>query len=488
MVAPLLLVVDVGTSSVRVVITRPDATVVDERRYPNLPDTPFDGLVEFDAMAMADLVLTGCRELLAGAEGPVAGVGITNQRASTIVWDRSTGQPVGPALGWQDLRTVGECLVWQGQGWRFAPNQSATKLAHLLDQHDPDRSRDVCFGTPDTWLAWVLSGGTAHVTDGSNAAVTGLVLGDGSAWNPAILDALRIPASVLPEIVDSAGHLGVASALAGAPPIVAMAGDQQASLIGQGCIAPGQAKLTFGTGGMLDVCVGPERPAIETRSEHGTFPIVAWRLGGELTWGVEAIMLAAGSNMDWLVQDLALIASAADSAELAASVPDADGVVYVPAPLGLGTPRWDFGARGTLLGLTRGTTRAHITRAVLEGVAHRGADLVDAAEADVGLRLDVLRVDGGMTANPVFVQALADACGRPVELCPVIEGTTRGAALLAAVGAELVSSISAAGDLWLPRAVVTPGDAVDVTATRARWHNALDRAAAWHPDLSALTF
>lgn len=484
MVNDLLLVVDVGTSSVRVVLARPDATVVAERRVPNLPATPFPGLVEFDAAHLATVVLTGCHELEARADAPIAAVGITNQRASTVLWDRATGVPVGPALGWQDLRTVGECLVLQGQGLRMAPNQSATKLAHLLDLHDADRQRDLCFGTVDTWLAWTLSQGAAHVTDGSNAGITGLVRPDGSAWDERVLAALRVPARVLPTIVDSAGPLGQATALAGSPPITALVGDQQASLIGQGCVRPGQAKLTFGTGGMLDVCVGPDRPGIDTRSEHGTFPIVAWRLGGKITWGIEAVMLAAGSNMEWLVEDLAVIPSAAASAEVAASVPDTGGVVYVPAPLGLGTPRWDFGARGTLLGATRGTTRAHLVRAVIEGVAHRGADLVEAAEADLGTPLEVLRADGGMTANPVFVQALADACSRPVELCPVVEGTTRGAILLAAAGAALLPSVGSAGELWSPREVVRPGQPLD----RDRWRDAVDRAAGWYGDLSALSF
>src|SRR5690606_7958198 len=205
----------------------------------------------------------------------------------------------------------------------------------------------------------------------------------------------------------------------------------QASLVGQGCVHPGMAKITFGTGGMLDLCAGPEHPGFAERGAGGTFPLVAWRAEGRTTWMIEAIMLAAGTNIEWLRDDLGLIASAAESHDLAASVPDADGVVYVPALLGLGTPQWDYGARGTLLGLTRGTTSAHVVRAVLEGVAQRGADLVEAAEADAGLTIPRVRIDGGMSANPTFVQALADAAQRPVEVSPVLEATARGAALLA---------------------------------------------------------
>jgi len=426
-----LLVIDVGTSSVRSVVVRPDASIAVEHHQATLPDSPAAGLVEFDAVVMADAALDCARRALADA-GPVDAVGIANQRASTIVWDAATGEPVGPGLGWQDLRTVGDCLVLQGEGLRLAPNVSATKVRHLLDQADPDRERDLRFGTVDTWIAWHLTEGAVHVTDPSNAALTGLRAGDASGWSAKALEVLRIPESVLPTVVDSSGVIAPATALDGAPPIAGLAGDQQASLMGQGCSRPGQAKITFGTGGMLDLVLGPDRPPFETRGGGGTFPIVAWGLDGAVTWGLEAIMLSAGTNVEWLRDDLGLIDDVADSHELAASCESTEGVVYVPALLGLGTPHWDYGARGGLFGLTRGTEARHVVRAVLEGVAQLAADQVESAERDApGLTIEALRVDGGMTANPTFVQAVADATQRPVEVSPVREATALGAAFLA---------------------------------------------------------
>jgi glycerol kinase len=411
-------------------------------------------------------------------------VGITNQRASTIVWDRATGEPVGPGLGWQDLRTVGTCLVLREQGLRVAPNASATKLSYLLDEADPDRTRDLCFGTVDTWIAWTLTSGARHVTDLSNAAVTGLQHGDGRGWHEGTLELLRIPPSMLPAVVDSSGVIGEATALDGAPPIAGMAGDQQASLIGQGCVRPGMAKITFGTGGMLDMVVGNERPALDTRGEAGTFPIVAWRRNGVITWGIEAIMLSAGTNVEWLRDDLGLIESADASESVAAQCASSDGVVYVPALMGLGTPQWDYGARGTMLGITRGTERAHVVRAVLEGVAHRGADLIEAAEADGGHPLSTVRIDGGMSANAVFVQALADASQKPVEVSPELEATTRGAGFLAGLATGTWSSDDDIAATWRPARTVEPGAPTD----RARWQEACRRAGAWFPELSSLDF
>ena len=323
------------------------------------------------------------------------------------MWDRVTGRPVGPGLGWQDLRTVGTCLELQGQGIRIAPNASATKLSAILDLADPDRVRaergDLAFGTIDTWVAWILSDGELHVTDASNAGVTGLIHGDGTGWSPALLDALRIPDAVLPDIVDSSGIVGTAHTLAGAPPIAGIAGDQQASLVGQSCTRAGQAKATFGTGGMLDQCLGTTRPHQAVRGPAGTIPIIAWRRDGVVTWGIEAIMLSAGNCVEWLRDDLAIIDDAADSAVVASRCADTGDVWFVPALLGLGTPVWDFGARGTFTGITRGSGRPELVRAVLEGVAHRGADLLEAAETDSGLAVETLRVDGGMTSNDVFL-------------------------------------------------------------------------------------
>ncbi len=487
-----ILVVDLGTSGVRAAVVRPDATVEHVHHRPVLPDTPAPGLVEFDASAMATAALEVAGRALADG-GPVEAVGIANQRASTVVWDRKSGVPVAPALGWQDLRTVGTCLELQGRGFRVAPNASATKLAAILDVADPERRRaeagELAFGTVDTWAAWTLSGGSLHVMDATNAGVTGLVGADASSWDTKLLDVLRIPEAVLPTVVDSSGGLGPATALDNHPLLAGMAGDQQASLIGQGCTRTGMTKATFGTGGMLDQCTGGEAPTHAGRGPAGTFPIVAWRRHATVTWGIEAVMLSAGTCVEWLRDDLGLIESAAESAAVAAecdrpttsgSCPPSSASAHrcgtsVPAARSSGSPV--------------GRDRAHVVRAVLEGVAHRGADLLDAAESDSGLAVSALRVDGGMSENAVFVQALADACGRPVEIAPVTEATTLGAAFLAGMAVGTWRDEEEVAAAWRPRRVIEPtlGEAAH-TARRERWLEARSRAVGTIPELSAIDF
>jgi glycerol kinase len=480
-----LLVVDIGTSGLRAAIVRDDATVEHVHHRELGPSSPAPGFVEFDPSAMAAAALDVARASLVGG-GPVDAVGVTNQRASTILWDRETGEPVGPGVGWQDLRTAGMCLMLQAQGLRLAPNQSATKLAFLLDlaRSDGTAHRSLCFGTVDSWIVWTLSGGTAHVTDASNAAVTGLLDPSCTGWDLSVLETLAIPDDVLPGIVDSSGFVADASVLPGAPPITGVIGDQQASLLGQGCVRPGDAKITFGTGGMLDLNLGDRRPGFDRTGLAGSFPIVAWRRAGTFTWGLEAVMLAAGTNVEWLRDDLGIIDSAAASHEVASTSDTSDGVMFVPALLGLGTPIWDYGARGTLLGATRGTGRAHVVRAVLEGVAHRGADLVEAAEADGGVVLGSLRVDGGMSANPTFVQALADATQRPVEVSRVTEATTVGAGFAAGLAVGTWSGDEDLAATWRPDRIVEPGKRLD----RGRWLEARRRSEGWLPDLTAIHF
>ncbi|HLI44442.1 MAG TPA: FGGY-family carbohydrate kinase [Acidimicrobiales bacterium] len=478
-----VLVVDVGTSGVRATVVAPTGAVAHVEHEEVLPSTPAQGFVEFDPAATASAALRVATAALRRS-GPVATLGIANQRASTVLWDRASGEPVGPGIGWQDLRTAGMCLMLREQGIRLAPNQSATKLAVLLDMADPERRRDLCFGTVDSWLAFVLSEGALHVTDHTNAGVTGLVAPDGRSWDGGLCAALRIPAAVLPRLVDSAGVLGPATALEGAPQIAALVGDQQASLVGQGCLLPGRAKATFGTGGMLDCCVGEQRPGFAARGPHGCFPIIAWSEQGRLTWGVEAVMLSAGTCIEWLRDDLGLIDRPSDSDGLAASVADTGGVVFVPALLGLGTPVWDFGARGALFGITRGTTRAHVVRAVLEGVAQRGADLLEAAEQDAGSEITSLAVDGGMSRNGTFLQALADATGRPVAPFPIAEATALGAAWLAGVAAGVWPDLATAASLVPPSPRIVPQRSTD----RARWLEARERAERTVPELSALEF
>jgi glycerol kinase len=468
---------------VRAAIVRPDAKVEHVQRRPLPPAVPMPGLVEFDPASMAEAVRETAGKALVAGE-PIDAVGVTAQRASAIVWDGRTGEPLGPGLGWQDLRTVGTCLELQAEGLRFSPSESATKYAWLLDQLEPAQREHARLGTVESWVAWQLSNGALHITDPSNAGVTGLCRRDGG-WDPALLERLRIPPAALPEIVDSCGQLGRATALPGAPPLCALLGDQQASLLGQGCTRPGLAKATFGTGAMLDVCLGEHRPDFALRGDGGCFPIAAWQIGGTITWGVEAILLAAGTAVDWLVSDLGVLENAAESEAVAARCEDTGGVVAVPALLGYGTPQWDFGARGAVFGLTRGSGRPELVRAVLEGVAHSGADLLEAAERDAGAGIGRLRIDGGMSANGIFVQALADACDRPVEVSPELEATTLGAGLLAGVAVGTWSGLDEVADTWAPRLVVDPSGK---PAQRDRWRRATERAAGWYPELSALGF
>ena len=477
-----VLVIDVGSSSVRAALVRADGTLghLHQRHLSDLRPSP--GVAEFDAAALADAALDVARSTL-GAGGAAQAVGITAQRASTIVWERETGRPVAPGISWQDLRTAGQCLALSARGFRLTPNQSATKLAYLLGIHDPDRSRDLCFGTVECYLTWVLSRGSAHVTDASNAAVTGLILDDASDWNDEVLAELRISREMLPRIVDSTGVVAAASALPGEPPIAGLVGDQQSSLVGQACLQPGQAKATFGTGAMLD-CVTAARPAFSARGDRGTFPIVAWREAGHVNWGIEAIMLSAGSCIEWLRAGLGLIGDAAESDEIAGSVPDSGGVVFVPALGGLGTPVWDFGARGTFVGLDASTSRAELVRAVLEGIAHRSADLLEAAEADGGVEVATLRVDGGMTANATFLRLLADALQRPIAPSTVRDATTLGAAFLAGTATGLWVSLAEAASTARHGPVVEPARRLD----RDRWLDARARALRTVPAMSAISF
>ena len=482
MVTTDLLVIDVGTSGVRAARVDESGTITHARHERLLPARPSPGVVEHDARAIATAALRLAESLIA-EHGPVAALGIAAQRATTIVWDRPSGDPLGLAISWQDLRTTGMCLMLAQRGIKLAPNQSATKLAYLLDRYDRGRERDVCFGTIESYLAFVLSQGACHVTDATNAGVTGLVDDNVSTWDAEILEALAIPARCLPELVDSLGVIGKATALSGAPAIAALVGDQQASLIGQGCLGFGEAKATFGTGGMLDCSVGELRPSFARRGESGTFPIVTVQSSGARRWGLEAVMLSAGSCIDWCCQ-IGLLSHPEESDALAGSVRDAGSASFVPALSGLGTPRWDFGARGAFFGLDGAVGRAELVRAVLEGIAHGGADLLEAVESDAGLAVERLRVDGGMSANQTFLQLLADATGREIAPSAVLEATTLGAAFLAGVAVGVWGDLVEAAATTPPRTVVAPRRKLD----RARWREVRTKAEGAIPMLSALSF
>jgi len=486
----MILVIDIGTTSVRVATMNVDGEIVDFRQQQQPPSTPFPGLVEFNPESLSRSVIE-LATAAAAAAGAITGVAVTTQRASTVAWDRSTGEPIGPGLSWQDLRTVGECMTAKSEhGVAVAPNQSATKAQWLLNSVENARGLDLCIGTIDSWIVWALSGGQSHVTDHTNAAVTGWYSPQSGNWDERLCEVFDTPMSMLPTIVDSVGECAIAHALPGSPPIVAVIGDQQASLVGQGCVSPGLAKITFGTGGMLDTVITENSPLAHStrRGDGGCFGIVAWAEAGQRVFGAESIMLAAGSNIDWLRDDLGLIATSAESDDVASQCETTEGVLFVPAPLGIGTPYWDYGARSTFVGLTRGTTRAHMVRAVLEGVAHRGADLVDAVSTDAGVDVDVIRVDGGMSSNPTFVQALANFTGLNVEVSPHTEGTTIGAGRLALVGTGEVATVADTAEMWNPSQVLHPDLSFDRTVARTIWQKATTRSLGWIPELSSLDF
>ena len=503
-----VLVIDVGTSGLRAALVDGDGKIVDYHHVAQTPSTPSPGLVEFDAMQMyrASVEAAGI-VVQRNTQCHVAALGIANQRASVVAWDARTGEPTGPALGWQDLRTVIECITAKSEhGLSIAPNQTATKAAWLISNHAANTPPDALrLGTIDAWLTWKLSGGAAFVTDHTNAAVTGLVDVHTVDWDARVCAIFGVPVGCLPRVVPSrevVGHVTGHPGLDGIA-LAARVGDQQSSLVGQGCTAPGRTKITFGTGGMLDMYTGSVGPTEAVRTHHGTFPIVAFSLDGSLDgaerdihWGTEAVMLSAGTNVEWLCTDMGLITTPQQSDEIARTVSNTAGVSYVPALLGLGTPDWDYGARGTLTGLTRGTNRAHIVRAVLEGIAHRGADLLDAAVAEAGARgvpaPTSLRIDGGMSRNATFVQMFADATGKSVDVSPVAEATTLGAAFLAGSARDtdaVWSSLEEATATAVPATRVTPStDSATRAASRDEWARPLASSRAWIPDLTALDF
>ena len=502
-----VLVIDAGTSNLRVAEVSEEGKILNRLTAPSPLDKPVEGLAELDAQLLADTALEMAADVLAEthrAGRKAQAIGITNQRATTILWDKNSGQPVAPALSWQDLRTLGDCLALQSDGFRLAPNESATKLAWLLRETRGQAKDSLCFGTLDTWLIWKLTQGACHVTDHSNAGVTGLMLTDASGWDLATADHLEIPAEVLPQIVASVGVVGEATALPGNLPIAALLGDQQSSLAGLGCLTAGTGKATFGTGANVNICLGDRRVEFERRGEHGTFPIVC-RTRNEaqvsssptsntptekanhtiaVTWGVEALDLSAGTNIAWLGDEWGLFSSPGDSEPLAAACQDTEGVVFVPALEGLGAPQWDFGARGTFLGLTRGTEASHITRAVLEGVAYRGAELLKAAEADGNIHLSSLRIDGGMSRNKVFAQALANATERPIEISSDTEGTSLGAGYLAGYATGIWSSLEEVSHLWQPADILEP----TAPSNWDRWQEAVSQSLRWEEGLSEISF
>jgi glycerol kinase len=458
-----LLAIDQGTSSSRAIVFDADGSVRGVGQQPFDMIFPADGWVEQDPEVLWDTTMRAIRQALAAAAvdaSALTAIGITNQRETTLVWERATGRCVHNAIVWQDRRTAGRCqamrsdgiaeLVSRQTGLVIDPYFSATKLAWLLDKVPGLRARaargELCFGTVDSFLIWRLTGGRVHATDATNASRTLLFDIGRQAWSPELLAYFDIPPGLLPDVRDSAGDFGVTQAhwFGAEVPIRGVAGDQQAALIGQACIHPGMSKSTYGTGCFVMTNTGAEQLA----STQSLLSTVGYRLGGTVTYALEGSIFSGGIALKWLRDRLGLIASAAETETIARRTgPDTQGVYLVPAFTGLGAPHWQPDARGVLTGLTLDSGRDQIVTATLASVGYQTADLLAAMAAD-GAPVTRLRVDGGMVVNDWLCQFLADVLNCPVERPQTTETTALGAALLAAVGAGLASDLVGATRMW----------------------------------------
>ncbi|GLK51876.1 glycerol kinase GlpK [Maricaulis virginensis] len=485
-----ILAIDQGTTSSRAVVFTGtyEVIAVAQREFQQIYPEP--GWVEHDPEVIWATVRATAREALAAADKAgyaVAAIGITNQRETTLVWDRKTGEPVHNAIVWQDRRTAQTCAalreaghadrVREKTGLVLDPYFSATKIAWILDHADGARARaeagELVFGTVDTWLIWRLTGGAVHATDATNASRTSLFNIRTNAWDEALLSLFGVPAAMLPEVRDSAGDFGVSEAavLGRALPIRGVAGDQQSAAIGQACLVPGEMKSTYGTGAFLLINTGSD-PVL---SQNQLLTTIAWRIGGETVYALEGSILSAGATVQWLRDGLGLIAKASEIEALAAAADPDSGVCLVPAFTGLGAPYWDPDARGAIVGLTRGSGRAEIARAALDSTVHQTCDLLDAIAAD-GVAATRLRVDGGMTANNALMQRLADLTGIEVVRPVQSEATAWGAAFLAGLGAGIFASLEDGRRLWAQDRSFTPDIAAGARdAGRAAWRTAVER-------------
>jgi glycerol kinase len=491
-----LLALDQGTSGSTALVVDPDGRVL-ARGYAELPQHyPRPGWVEHDPEEIWTTVEKAGASALAqaGAGGAdVAAIGITNQRETTVVWDRRSGAPIHRAIVWQCRRTADLCerlrsegaepMVRERTGLVLDAYFSGTKIRWLLDAVPGARARaergELAFGTVDTWLLWKLTAGAVHATDVSNASRT-LCLNLGTvAWDDEMLALLGVPRAMLPRILPSSGVFGETADLGWLPrgvPVAGVAGDQQAALFGQACYAPGRAKNTYGTGCFVLVNTG----ATPVASRHGLLTTIAWQIDGQTTYALEGSVFIAGAVIQWLRDGLGLLGDASESQAMAESVPDTGGVYFVPAFVGLGAPYWDMRARGTIVGLTRGTTAAHLVRAGLEAIAYQSRDVLDAMTEDAGTGVPALRVDGGAVANDFLCQFQADVMNVPVERPRVIETTALGAAGLAALGAGIWRSLDAIAERVAVERTFVPAMDAGVREERYRgWRRAVDRARGW---------
>ncbi|HEY3315843.1 MAG TPA: glycerol kinase GlpK [Bacillota bacterium] len=500
MTASYLLALDQGTTSSRAIVFDRDGRSRSLAQREFTQHYPQPGWVEHDADEIWQTQLDVARRAVEEAgigPGELAAIGLTNQRETTVVWERRTGRPLARAIVWQCRRTAGLCDELRRDGWEERIRQrtglvidayfSGTKLAWLLEHVPGLREKaeqgEALFGTVDTWLIWNLTGGPGggvHLTDYSNASRTMLFDLHRLDWDDEILARLRIPRAMLPEARPSAGDYGTtAKGVFGAPVRLAgVAGDQQAALFGQGCFAPGLTKNTYGTGCFMLMNTGHR--AIASRS--GLITTIAWGLGGEVTYALEGSVFIAGAAIQWLRDGLGLLAASGESEVLAASVPDTGGVYFVPAFAGLGAPYWDMYARGAILGLTRGTTRAHLVRAALEAIAYQTKDLIDAMGADAGVVPASLRVDGGAARNDLLLQFQADLLGLPVDRPAVTETTALGAAFLAGLGVGFYPDLEHIAKLRRAERVFAPGPGkAEMAGPYRGWRAAVESARSFRP-------
>lgn len=460
-----LLAIDQGTTSSRAILFTAQGAVIAVKQKEFTQHYPQKGWVEHDPMDIWNDTLEVCRAVVKGAEN-IASIGITNQRETTIIWDRESGKPVYNAIVWQDRRTADLCdalkqeghekLIAARTGLLLDPYFSATKIAWILDNVDGVRVRaekgELAFGTVDTWILWNLTKGKVHATDATNAARTMLYNIAEQKWDDDLLKLFNIPKSLLPEVKDNAADYGTTDLLGAALPIGGMAGDQQAALIGQACFNKGMVKSTYGTGCFALMNIGETfKP-----SQNRLLSTTAYRFNGKTTYAVEGSIFVAGAAIQWLRDGLGLFDKASKSEAMARSVPDNNGVYFVPAFTGLGAPYWNPHARAIVSGMTRDTTAAHIVRAALEAQAYQTLDLMAAMEADSGYKSAVMRADGGLVSNEFVCQFLTDMLNVPVEIPAVAETTAWGAACLAGLQAGVFKSLDDISKVWRPARHYTP--------------------------------
>jgi len=492
---PYILALDQGTTSSRAVVFDQNANIVavGQREFQQIFPRP--GWVEHDPNEIWATQIAVATEALGRAHlrpRDIAAIGITNQRETTVVWDRETGAPVYNAIVWQDRRTADFCdrlkqeghedFVRQRTGLVIDAYFSGSKVAWILDNVPGARAKaeagKLAFGTIDSWLVWQLTSDATHITDVTNASRTMLFNINTLQWDEDLLRLLRIPASMLPQVKPSSAVYGRVSTSLGVAdvPIAGIAGDQQAALFGQMCLSPGMAKNTYGTGCFLLQNTG-ERPAV---SRNRLVSTVAWQVGGKTMYALEGSAFIGGAVVQWLRDGLGIIAKSSDVVELAKSVPDNGGVYLVPAFSGLGAPHWDPYARGTIVGITRGTTAGHIARAAIESIAFQVADLLSAVKDDAGIDLPELRVDGGAAVNDALLQFQADLLGVTVVRPQVTETTALGAAYLAGLAVGFWDSTETLARHWRVDKRFEPSQAASHSAARrAEWHEALNRSKGW---------